>query len=394
MTDNIHTELIPASFSGPDAPPFPPIAPSHVLDLALMDSVNLQTAAEREEARAAAATIIADAEARAAKLIAAAVADAEEQVADVRPLAEAEAEKIIQSGRDEASDLISQASDSAAVQQAEAEAAIAAAQQQADELMEDARQQAAEFVKTLEIDRELVKERQESLESREEAVVGLEQEAKQTLEQATAESNRLMDEASSTVDRLMRSGNVAAEAQMDGIRSDAADIERFRSDHVSEVRAITDEYETKLSNQNIENLELRQEIEQLRTDLTLALEVRALPEPSEETVMEPPRVDDEPTLLADLDDTGEDFVSPWLMPEEADDRQDAEEAGLVGADTVHPSRSPDSDDQSDHFELDEEGVRLGLSTGLRPNARLVEPLSASAFRATEDKKKRRQKRRR
>ena len=393
MNDNLPTEIIPASLSGPDAPPFPPTSPSHVLDLALLESVNLHTEAERQDATARAREIIADAEARAARLIAAAVADAEEQVAEVRPLAEAEAEKIVQEAKDEASSLISAGNEQAAEINTQAEADLANAQANADEIIAQARLDVAEFVKTLDIDRELIRERQENLDSREAAVLTDEQKAADSLARARTEADRVTTEAGETVDRMLRSGHVAAEARIDDVRQEMAESQALTTDYATDLREVTEQYETKLSNQNIENLELRQELEQLRSDLET---IRDTPTPAPAREVEV-HAEDTPVSTPDNDETGpstdespehdnpsEDFVSPWLVPSEA--------AQPTDAPTPTVSSEPPGESASDVD--DDLDTTIGFSTGLTPNTRLVEPLSASAFRPEDDKKKRRSKRRR
>ncbi len=397
MSDNLGEETVPPAVSGPDAPRFAPIAPGIVVDLAVLESVNLSNAEERAAAAAQAAEIISDAEARAAKLIAAAVADAEEQVADIRPLAEAEAEKIVQEARDEAASIESNATESAQRTIAEAEARLAEAEAEANEIIAEAEATVADLNRTLEIDRQLVKERLASLDERESEVDARIAEVDRTLEHARAEAERMTTEAGEAVDRMMRSGQMVAESHRQEYQSDQEALQALQTRHAADLRELTERYETKVSNQNIENLELRQEIEALRE----ALESRQAAPPK------PAKVPDEPVVVDDDLDLGlavdpdleareaavdrpviedADFVSPWMVPEVDDEAPDA------AIDFDHDSAD---DDTAEPGAAREEPVRssLGKSTGLAPNARLVEGLQASAFRPTEDPKKRRRRKR-
>ena len=170
----------------------------------------------------------------------------------------------------------------------------------------------------------------------------------------------------------------------------------LQTQHASDLRELTERYETKVSNQNIENLELRQEIEVLRESLE-ALQAAppkpdhapngpAVSEDDVEPVVAVAHEDSTPTVVSGLEQD-EDFVSPWMVPDVDD--------------VPEPPAAFDDDeafgDEAAEDERDEEDILapspLGLSTGLAPNARLVEGLQASAFRSTEDTKKRRRRKR-
>lgn len=395
MSDNQGEEIVPPALSGPDAPRFTPVAPGVVIDLALIESINLTNAQERDAASARAAEIVSDAEARAAKLIAAAVADAEEQVADVRPLAEAEAEKIVQEARDEASSILANAEETAAQIVAEAERGLSEAEERAAQIIVDAEAGAAELNRTLEIDRQLVKERLDALEDREVEVSSKLAEADRTLEHARTEAERMTTEAGEAVDRMMRSGQMAAASNLHEYQSDQEAVQALQAQHASDLRELTERYETKVSNQNIENLELRQEIETLRESLE---SLRAAPPKPETTPSAPQPVEDDPqpavpaaSIADDLADSDteveddEDFVSPWIVPDVDED---------VPEPTVDFDQVDEETTDDEQHEADEPARSLlGPSTGLAPNARLVEGLQASAFRSTEDPKKRRRRKR-
>ena len=402
MSDNLGDETVPPALSGPDAPRFAPVAPSVVVDLALLESLNLSNAEERAAAAAQAAEVISEAEARAAKLIAAAVADAEEQVADVRPRAEAEAEKVVQEARDEASSIESSASEMAERTITQAEETLAEAEAKAAEIMAEAQANAENLSRSLDIDRELVKERLDSLDERETELEAKMAEAVRTLEHARTEAERMTTEAGEAVDRMMRSGQMVAESQRQDFQSDQEALHTLQTQHAADLRELTERYETKVSNQNIENLELRQEIEALRERVE-SLQT-APPRPSK-APDDPVQRDEE--LEVDLTagvrqneeassragGEGEDddsFVSPWMVPEHEEETLDSD----IDFDEVDSVEDDTAEDDDTDVE-DNEPVRssLGLSTGLAPNARLVEGLQASAFRASEEPKKRRRRKR-
>lgn len=386
MSDNLPTETVPPTLSGPDAPRFPPITPGVVVDLALIESLNLTNAEEQAANATRAAEVVAEAEARAAKLIAAAVADAEEQVADVRPLAEAEAEKIVQQAKDEASEIVRAAQEKAAGLITEAEQRLEEAEDRATEIVAGAESDAADLRRTLDIDRELVTEKLEKLTARESDLDAKHGEADRTLANARQEAERMTTEAGEAVDRMMRSGQMVAEAQRDEFHSEQEAFAATQGQHASDLRELTERYETKVSNQNIENLELRQEIETLRE----ALETLRNAQPK--TARKPkakPAVD--PADAPAGDQTGgdtpeEEFASQWMVPEDPEDVPAPPELDF----------EPDEEENAGHEEPephDERRSTVGPSTGLAPNARLVEPLQASAFRPADDAKKRKRRKR-
>jgi F0F1-type ATP synthase membrane subunit b/b' len=399
MIDNLGEETVPPALSGPDAPRFAPIAPGIVVDLALLESLNLTNAEERAAASAQATEIISDAEARAAKLIAAAVADAEDQVADIRPLAEAEADKIVQEARDEASSIESKANEAAEQTIALAEETLAQAEARADEIVAEAEATAADLHRTLEIDRELVKERLDSLEAREAGTAAKLAEADRTLEHARSEAERMTTEAGEAVDRMMRSGQMVAESQRQEYQSEHEAIQALHAQHASDLRELTERYETKVSNQNIENLELRQEIEALREAVESLQAAPPRParvpddpapvnwDPELEPTVESGRDEAAAAAGADIDED-DGFVSPWMVPD-VDEEIAAE---IVDFDQTDLDVD-ESEDEESNEETEPVRSSLGPSTGLAPNARLVEGLQASAFRTAEDPRKRRRRKR-
>lgn len=377
MSDNLPIETVSPALSGPDAPKFPPISPGLLVDLALIESLNLTDAQERAASAERAAAVIADAEARAAKLIAAAVADAEEQVADVRPLAEAAAEKIIQEAKDEAASILADAEKATEKLHADAESALAKARDQAAEITADAEAEAADRLKALEVDRQLVREKVEESEARETAAAKMTEEAATLLREAKAEAERLTTEAGETVDRMMRSGQVVAEAQREAYTSDVEGLSALQAQHATALRDLTDRYEAKVSNQNIENLELRQEIADLRD--SMAAIVTNTPTPSEEDAPETPPSEEIPTDDAeDSNSHTDDFASQWMIPEDPESETSPD---------IDFDESPDPDDP----DLTQ---TVGPATGLAPNARLVEPLQASVFRPSDDSSKKRRRKKR
>lgn len=408
MSDNLPTETVPPALSGPDAPRYGPISPGVVVDLALIESLNLSNAEQRMMADAEAAEVIANAEARAAKLIAAAVADAEEQVADVRPLAEAKAEKIVQEARDEASVIESAARNEAgeltataeqALSEAEARAAgivadaeqtLSAAEDRAAEIIASAEAAAANLHRTLELDRELVHERLDSLEARETEAYAKLAEAERTLANARSEAERMTTEAGEAVDRMMRSGQMVSEAHRQAYESDQDAIAAIQAQHAGDLKELTDRYEAKVSNQNIENLELRQEIEVLREALEAAGSAprqtgrppvaRIEPEP-------PARDRSSEAVSEDRPATDDEFASQWMIPESTEEIATAT-VDLAEIEEQIEEAADGHDDAEDHPRSP-----LGKATGLAPNARLVEPLKASAFRPAEDPKRRRRRKR-
>ncbi len=413
MSDNLPTETVPPALSGPDAPRYGPISPGVVVDLALIESLNLSNATERAAAEAKAAEVIAGAEARAAKLIAAAVADAEEQVADVRPLAEAKAEKIVQEARDEAAVIESGARDRAAELTAIAEQTVSDAETRAAEIVADAEQQlstaevraaeiiadadaaAADLSRTLEIDRELVRERLGSLDAREAEAEAKLAEAGRTLTNAKAEAERMTTEAGEAVDRMMRSGQLVSEAQRQVYESDQDAVAAIQAQHAGDLKELTDRYETKVSNQNIENLELRQELESLREALEAA---RSTPPAVDRPSVDRTEPDSEPqprhrrSGSVERPTTGdEEFASQWMIPEPTDEAAPAT-LDLVDGGEYDDEQDGDHVDERQDSEPQPRSL-VGKSTGLAPNARLVEPLEASAFRPAEDPKKRRRRKR-
>lgn len=382
MSDNLPVESVPPTLSGPDAPKFPPVSPGVLVDLALIESLDLRDATERAASAEQASAVIADAEARAAKLIAAAVADAEEQVADVQPLAEAEAAKIIQEAKDEAATLLADAEQVAAKLQSDAETLLATRREEAAEIIANAESEAQSRLKELDVDRQLVRERTAELEAQQLAAEQMSQEAAKTLSDAKAEAERMTIEAGETVDRLMRSGQAVAEAQREAFASEAEDVTALQAQHAAALRELTDRYETKVSNQNIENLELRQEIANLRQSVAdlqvehVAVEAAPAEEPADP---EEPIADDVAHPDDDEDVTAiDDFASQWMIPEDSppDDR------AVVTFDDPPAAAKP------------EPGSKLGKSTGLEPNTRLVEPLKASAFRPSDEGAKKRRRRKR
>ena len=403
MSDNLpQDETVPPALSGPDAPRFAPVAPGVVVDLALLESVNLSNAEERAAAAARAAVIISEAEARAAKLITAAVADAEEQVADVRPLAEARAEKIVQEAKDEAASVKSDAIATSEQITASAEETLAAAESRAAQIIEEANVQAVEMKTTLEIDRELVSERLASIERREAEAESKLVEANRLLEQARNEADRMTTEAGEAVDRMMRSGQMVAESQRQEHLSDQEALHGLQTQHASDLRELTERYETKVSNLNIENLELRQELESRAASAPAA----AIPEPVAEVredAAEPetarPEADVDVALGDNSSETppsaeGEkDIASPWIVPEVT--RDPAAGHHTFDANGDEPAgRDPEMESGSDErFSEPPETPDFGISTGLAPNTRLVEGLEAGAFRAHDDKRKRKRRRR-
>lgn len=386
MSDNLPTETVPPTLSGPDAPRFPPITPGVVVDLALIESLNLTNAEEQAASAARAAEIVADAEARAAKLIAAAVADAEEQVADVRPRAEADAEKIVQQAKDEASEVERGAQETAADLITQAERRLEEAEDRAAEIVANAESEAMELRRTLEIDRELVSEKLETLAARESDLDAKHAEADRTLAIARQEAERMTTEAGEAVDRMMRSGQMVAEAQRDAYHSDQEALSGMQAQHASDLRELTERYETKVSNQNIENLELRQELETLREAVeTLRNAQPTTPRKSGRKTASAPA--DEPTgdRIGD-GSTHDDFVSPWMVPEEPEEVPAASEVAFDSEET-------EGEMQEEPEATDEKRSMVGPATGLAPNARLVEPLQASAFRPADDPKKRKRRKR-
>ncbi len=397
MSDNLGEETVPPALSGPDAPRFAPVAPGVVVDLALLESLNLTNAEERAAAAAEAAEVISDAEARAAKIIAAAVADAEEQVADVRPLAEAAAETIVPAPRDEASSIEADANEAAEQTVARADEKLADAEARAIEIIASAEANAADLSRTLEIDRQLVKERLTSLDEREAEVDAKLAEADRALGHARSEAERMTTEAGEAVDRMMRSGQMVAESQRLEYQSDQEAFQALHTQHAADLRELTERYETKVSNQNIENLELRQEIEALRETIE---SLQAAPPRPARAPDEPVPVDGEVEVdltdgsdrehaeePADSASAEDDFVSPWMVPEVDAESPDA---------TIDFDEGDITEDDPDETELDDEEAvpsPLGMSTGLAPNARLVEGLQAAAFRPAEDSRKRRRRKR-
>ena len=353
-----------------------------LVDLALIESLDLTDARERAASSERAAAVIADAEARAAKLIAAAVADAEEQVADVKPLAEAAAEKLLQEARDEAATILAEAEKAAEQLQTDAASTLESAREEAAEITVKAEAEAADRLKALEVDRQLAREKIAESESRAAAAEKMSEEAATVLREAKAEAERITTEAGQTVDRLMRSGQVVAEAQREAYTSETEDLTALQAQHATALRELTDRYEAKVSNQNIENLELRQEITNLRDSIVASVNDSGVPAREGDAGSEP--IDEDPTdpevsAVSEPEDAhSDDFVSQWMIPEDPE-----------------PGPSPYVEfDESPQTELAEPSQTLGPATGLAPNARLVEPLQASAFRPTDDGAKKRRRRKR
>jgi hypothetical protein len=95
--------------------------------------------------------------------------------------------------------------------------------------------------------------------------------------------------------------------------------------------------------------------------------------------------DEQPVAVPDTEGAAG-FVSPWMVPEVEDDLSD--EVVDFDEPASAEEEAPEDDEVSEPA-----SSRLGPSTGLAPNARLVEGLQASAFRPTEDPKKRRRRKR-
>lgn len=408
MSDDMPAEHVPSTLSGPDAPFFPPTSPAAVLDLALIEAADIWTATEKANAAERANTLIAEAEARASKLIAAAVADAEDQVADVRPRAEAEAAKIRDEASGEAETILERARSESEQILGEAEAHLAEARSEAAELIEQARRDANQMMTDLTIDRNLVAERLESMAGQEEALAEREAEVERTLAEARLEAERLTGEAAATADRLMRAAQQEAEARRKDWREETA---QSNSDHSSEISSLTEGYEAELAEANSRNDHLREEVERLRADLAKALSGAGMP--AEETPAGESPVADvsngrarastaKRQPAAELAEPDEDpgFVSPWMVPDEelldppspSSETIELEQSGDETPDEAdeEPARAEEEPEREE-----EDGPSPGIVTGLAPNTRLVEPLSAAAFRSSDaDGKRRRSKRRR
>lgn len=401
MSDDMPAEHVPSTLSGPDAPFFPPTSPAVVLDLALIEGADIWTATERANAEERAAAIIADAEARASKLIAAAVADAEDQVADVRPQAEAEAAKIRDEATAEADTILERARSDAERILSEAEGQLTEARNEAAELIEQARRDASQMMTDLTIDRNLATERLDAIAEQERALAERESEVERTLTEARLEAERLTGEAAATADRLMRAAQQEAEARRKDWREETA---QSNSDHSSEISTLTEGFEAELAEAHSRNDRLREEVGQLRADLARALSGAGVPTEEspvgESPIAEVPKGRSRgsaakrqpaPELAEPDDDPG--FVSPWMVPDE-----ELLDPPSPSSDTIEREQNGDetpdeADEQPERKE--EDGPSPGIVTGLAPNTRLVEPLSAAAFRSSDaDGKRRRSKRRR
>lgn len=395
MSDDMPAEHVPSTLSGPDAPFFPPTSPGLVLDLALIEAADIWTATERADAAERANALIADAEARASKLIAAAVADAEDQVADVRPQAEAEATKIRDEASAEAETILERARSESERILSEAESHLTEARSEAAELIEQARRDANQMMTDLTIDRNLAAERLESIADQEKALAEREIEVERALAEARSEAERITGEAATTADRLMRAAQQEAEARRKDWREDAAQSD---SNHSSEISSLTEGYEAELSEAHSRNDQLREEIARLRADLGEALSGAGRSpgeSPLEDLGARRHRSSDEKRdPVPDMAHEDPGFVSPWMVPD-----QDLPDAASQVPDAIESDaidgESPEETGETASEGVDEEGPSPGIVTGLAPNTRLVEPLSAAAFRSSDaDGKRRRSKRRR